>query len=333
MILVTGGAGYVGAVLVEKLLDRDFKVRVFDKFYFGKKPLLTNSKKIEVVEGDIRNFPEKILDGVEVVIHLAGLSNDPTSEFNPEANREINTVGAVNLAKAAKKEGISRFVFASSCSIYDFFNGDDEIRDEDSYVKPTVPYSLSKFNAEEELKKLASNDFCVTILRKGTVFGYSPRMRYDLVVNAMVKDAFSKNTITVVGDGLHWRPLVDVSDVGEAYILALLAPKDAINGQIFNISLGNFQVKDIAKEVRNALLKNFSLAVAIEQTPKPGKVRSYRVSNKKAARVLKFEPKISIDGSVLEIASHIKNGDAADFQNPIYYNIDWMRPIFEKEER
>ncbi len=333
MILVTGGAGYVGAVLVQKLLDQDFKVRVFDKFYFGKKPLLANSKKIEIVEGDIRNVPEKILDGVDAVIHLAGLSNDPTAEFNPEANREINTVGTVNLAKAAKKKGVSRFIFASSCSIYDFFNGDDEIRDEDSYVKPTVPYSLSKFNAEEELKKLAGDDFCVTILRKGTVFGYSPRMRFDLVVNTMVKDAFLKNTITVVGEGLHWRPLVDVTDASEAYILALLASKDAVNGQIFNISLGNFQVNDIAKEVRGALLKNFSLDVAIEHTPPPRKVRSYRVSNKKAALILKFVPKISIEGSVLEIASHIKNGDAVDFQNPIYYNIDWMRPIFEKEEK
>lgn len=331
MILVTGGAGYIGAVLVKKLLDQNFKVRVFDKFYFGKNPFLVNSKKIEVIEGDIRNFPERMLEGVDAVIHLAGLSNDPTAEFNPEANREINTVGTVNLAKSAKKKGVLRFIFASSCSIYDFFNGDDAVRDEDSYVKPTVPYSLSKFNAEEELKKLASRDFCVTILRKGTVFGYSPRMRYDLVVNTMVKDVFLKNTITVVGKGLHWRPLVDVSDAGDAYILALLAPKDDVNGQIFNISLGNFQVNDIAREVKDAFLKNFSLDVNIKHTSPPGKVRSYRVSNKKAAQILKFVPKISIEESVLAIASHIKNGDCADFQNPIYYNIDWMRPIFEKE--
>lgn len=331
MILVCGGAGYIGSVLSRKLLEAGFKVRVFDKFYFGKKPLSPLLGRIETVAGDIRDFREEILDGVETVIHLAGLSNDPTSEFNPQANHQINTVGTTNLAKAAKKKGVARFVFASSCSIYDFFNGDDKIKDEESHVDPIVPYSLSKFAAEGEIRKLASDDFCVVILRKGTVFGFSPRMRFDLVVNTMVKDAFSKDTIYVIGDGLHWRPLVDVGDVASAYQAALGAPQDKVNGQIFNISLDNFQVKEIAKEVKEALSKNFSVDPKIEHVEAKGKIRSYRVSNKKAGNLLRFTPKTTIEQSVRRIATHIKNGDIADFDNSLYYNIDWMKPIFEKE--
>ncbi len=333
MILVTGGAGYVGSVLVKKLVSEGLKVRVFDKFYFGEQPLLALSSKIEIVKGDIREFPQSVLDGIESVIHFAGLSNDPTSEFNPEANHQINTEATIKLAQAAKKKGVARFIFASSCSIYDFFNGDDEIRDEEAYVKPVVPYSLSKYNAEQGTRKLADKDFCVTILRKGTVFGYSPRMRFDLVVNTMVKDAFSKKTINVVNDGLHWRPLVDVSDVANAYSLVLGAPAALINNQIINISLGNFQIKDIARTIQETLRRDFGLDAKIENIKFEGKIRSYRVDNKKAKKLLGFSAKVTIEESVKTIAGHIKDGDTSDFANPIYYNIDWMRPILEKEEK
>ncbi|MDO8487534.1 MAG: SDR family oxidoreductase [Candidatus Curtissbacteria bacterium] len=331
MILVTGGAGYVGSVLVQKLLDRGQQIRIFDRFYFGEKSISSFSNKVDIVRGDVRSFPENVLGEVETIIYLAGLSNDPTAEFNPEANYQINTEASVKIAKLAKEKGIKRFIFASSCSIYDFLNSKDSVKTEDDFVDPVLPYSLSKYKAENKLKELADDNFCVVILRKGTVFGYSPRMRFDLVVNTMVKDAFSKKTINVVDEGLHWRPLVDVENAAEAYCVCVEANSDLVNRQVFNISLDNFQVKDIATTIQTTLDKNFGVKTKIEFIKASGKIRSYRVSNDKARKVLKFEAKMSIPQSVEKIASHIKNGDISDFQNPIYYNIDWMKPIFERE--
>lgn len=329
MILVTGGAGYVGTILTEKLLEKGHKVSIFDKFYFGKG--LINDKNLQVHEGDIRNFPEEILDGVNTVIHLAGLSNDPTSEFNPQANYQINTQATIDLARSAKKKGVKKFIFASSCSIYDLgYLKKVFQKNESSRVKPTAAYSNSKYKAEIGILKTASSDFCVTIFRKGTVFGFSPRMRYDLVVNTMVKDALCSGEIKIYGQGRQWRPLVDVEDVAQAYISALDANPAHINKKIINISLGNFMVRDLALQIEKVLKSTFNLNCDVIFTPMVGKARCYKVSNDLAKKVLNYTAGKNLAASIEKMVKMIKEKGYNDFSNPLYYNIEWMRPILEK---
>ena len=330
-ILVTGGAGYLGAVLSEKLAKEGFDVRIFDRFYFGRDKIRHLNGTVEAVEGDIRKPPADLFDDVDSIIHLAALSNDPTAEFNPAANRVINTLAAKKLAKMAKIRGVRRFVFASSCSIYDLgMENGHGVRDELSKVSPKAAYSKSKYLAEKVLKELASNKFDVVILRKGTVFGFSPRMRYDLVVNTMVKNALSSGVIKIFCKGVQWRPLVDIEDVARAYMMALLAPSEKVNRQIFNISLGNFLVKDLALDVAKTLKKYFKVNPKIIFENDDKKDRSYSVSADKAKKILNFVPKVSVEESIVRMVKGIREKKMTDFDNPIYYNIAWMRPILEK---
>lgn len=334
MILVTGGAGYIGTVLCEKLLKKGHNLRIFDRFYFGRKATARLDGKAELVEGDTRDFSDDLLDGVDTVIHLAALSNDPTADFNPKANHEINTLATGKLATQAKKRGIKRFIFASSCSIYDKgLDWDETVNDENTKVNPSAFYSVSKHEAEKEILRLSDDNFCVVVLRKGTVFGFSPRMRFDLVINTMVKDALSKGVIKIYGEGFQWRPLVDIDDVSEAYSMALDAPEDKVNGEIFNVSLDNFLVKDLAFLISNILQKYLSLKPKVIFEKHEDKVRSYKVSSKKAKRILNFSPKIPIERSVVKIVNGIKKERISDFDNSLYYNIEWMRPILEEEMR
>jgi len=330
-ILVTGGAGYLGTVLSEKLAKEGFNVRIFDRFYFGRDKIRHLDGTVEVVEGDIRNLPESLFDNVDSVIHLAALSNDPTAEFNPKANHAINTLATERLAKLAKKRGVGRFIFASSCSIYDLgMENGHGIRDEDSKVVPKAAYSTSKYKAERELLKLADRDFDVVILRKGTVFGFSPRMRYDLVVNTMVKNALSSGVIKIFCKGVQWRPLVDIEDVARAYMMALTAPSAKVNRQIFNISLGNFLVRDLAFDVAKTLKKYFKVNTKIIFENDDKRDRSYSVSADKAKKILKFVLKVSVEESIVRMVKGIRENKMTDFDNPIYYNIAWMRPILGK---
>lgn len=330
-VLITGGAGYLGTVLSEKLAKDGLDVRIFDRFYFGRDKIRHLDGTVEAVEGDIRKPPANLFDDVDSIIHLAALSNDPTAEFNPAANRAINTTATKKLAKMAKRKGVRRFIFASSCSIYDLgMENGHGIRDEGSSVNPKAAYSVSKHKAEKELKKLASNKFDVVILRKGTVFGFSPRMRYDLVVNTMVKNALSSGVIKIFCKGVQWRPLVDIDDVARAYTLALTAPSEKVNRQIFNISLGNFLVRDLAIVVAKTLRKYFKISPRIVFENDDKKDRSYSVSADKAKKILKFVPKVSIEESIVRMVKGIKSSKMTDFDNPIYYNIAWMRPILGK---
>jgi len=240
MILVVGGAGYIGSVLVRELLERGYAVKVFDRLYYGDQGIREVAERIKLELGDVRNIDISVLDGVDAVINLSGLSNDPT-----KANFEMNTQATEFLAKLCKKKGIKRFIFASSCSIYDVGIGNDEkdiVMDEESPVNPKAAYSSSKYQAEKILLSLKDENFSPVILRKGTIYGFSPRMRYDLVVNTFLKDVLSKGYLTIHYGGEMWRPLVDVRDAARAYITCLEADESKVHGQVFNVVYGNFRI-------------------------------------------------------------------------------------------
>jgi nucleoside-diphosphate-sugar epimerase len=202
--------------------------------------------------------------------------------------------------------------------------------DEESEVNPKAAYSGSKFLAERALLEMAGPDFCPVILRKGTVFGFSPRMRYDLVVNTFVKDALSKGAITIHYGGEMWRPLVDVHDVARAYITCLEANEETVKGQVFNVSNRNQRISELALRVREAL-KQVGVTAEIRADYSYRGVRSYRVSAAKIERVLGFRPVVSVEESVKDLVEKIVAYGYADFDNPRYYNISWMKLLEESE--
>jgi len=321
-VLVTGGAGYIGCILVRKLLDQGYNVRVLDRLFWGLKPLGETVHEIELVEGDIRDVRDEWLDGVDAVVHLAGLSNDPTADYDPEANWQMNAVGTETLAAACKRAGISRFTFGSSCSIYDGLPT-GQVYDETAPVAPRGGYSEGKFYGEQALQALADTGFTPVILRQGTVYGFSPRMRYDLVVNTFVKDGMKDGRLSLHGAGDTWRPLVDVEDVAEAHIAALEAPDDAVRGEVFNVVHDNYQVVDVARFVTGAM-KKFGYVVEKTFSPPPPRVRDYKCSNEKMKTALGFAPSRSIPESVLHMVGWIRSDGFMEFTNPRFYNIQWM---------
>ncbi|TMK86946.1 MAG: SDR family oxidoreductase, partial [Actinobacteria bacterium] len=248
-VLVVGGGGYVGCVLTEELLAKGYSVRVLDRLFFGREALGSALDRIELVVEDLREIDESHLEDCGAVINLGGLSNDPTAEFSPKANEEMNTVGAIRVAEMARRAGAERLVFASTASIYDRGVGEevqDVLQHEDAPVDPKAAYSTSKLAAERGILPLAGPAFAPVAFRMGTVFGFSPRMRYDLVVNAFVKDALSQGKLNVIYGGSMWRPLIDVKDVARAFVTALECDPAQIRGETFNLVGGNLRISEVA---------------------------------------------------------------------------------------
>ena len=334
-VLVTGGAGYIGTVLTKELVQKGYDVRVFDRLYFGREPLKELEKRIEIVQGDIRTPSESVLEGISSVIHLAGFSNDPMAEFNPKVNMEMNVDGTKILAEACARIGINRFTYASSASIYDKgTRGSVELQDEKSDVEPKAAYSISKYKGEQKLLEVMNKyeEFCPVILRQGTVYGYSPRMRFDLVVNTFVKEAFLNGALNVFCQGSQWRPLVDVKDVSRAHITCMEADKELVRGQIFNVASSNYQVMDLAHRVKYALKDIKDLLVNVDY--KEDRVdRSYRISGKKLEEMLGFRYLVSVGDSAKDMAERIEGGEFPDLNDPKYYNIKWIELLSDMHER
>jgi len=323
-VLVTGGAGYIGVVLCERLLQAGHDVRVLDRLYWGRKPLEHLADRVTIVQADVRAFDESALDGIDAVVHLAGLSNDPTAEYNPTANWEMNAAATESLALACKRRGIGRFTFGSSASIYDGLG--DGTFDEAAKVAPRGAYSRSKFAAEQALMREADSRFMPVILRQGTVYGFSARMRLDLVVNTFIKDALLREKLFLHGGGWMWRPLVDVTDVAEAHLRCLEAPPQVVGGQIFNVVHDNFQIRQLAMLVAGSLSLHHR-SVRLENAPVPKINRNYRCTNRKLQDAIGFTPRVTVLESIERILSFLPIDNPVELAHPRYYNIEWMTLI------
>jgi len=321
LILVAGGAGYIGSILVPRLLDRGYRVRVLDRLYFGPESLAAVDDRIDLVVADVREIPDAAFDGVDGVINLAGLSNDPTAEFNPEANWQMNAIATETLGQACVSRGIERYVFASSCSLYDGMP--PGMHGEDAVVQPRAAYATSKRYGEERLLELADEGLCPVILRNGTVYGWSPRMRFDLVVNTFVKDALLSGTLKLHGGGWMWRPLVDIRDCADAMIAGYEAPAETVRGEIFNVVHSNYQIRELAMIVAGSVQLT-GRSVALEEVGELKLTRNYECANAKLSTTLGFIPRHSVLDAVTDILEHVDPDDRVSLTDPRAYNIRWL---------
>ncbi len=322
-ILVTGGAGYVGGVVVPALLRRGYDVRVFDNLTFGDDSLKSLREKIELVKGDIRDFPPETLDGIWGVIHLAGLSTEAVSYYSPRVTDQINHIATETIAKLAKSRGIERFVYPSSCSVYFTYDTPlvPPLYTEDHKVNTISPYSISKRMAEEALAELTDASFRPIIFRKATIYGFSPRMRYDLVVNSFTKDAFSKRRINVHAGGEIYRPMVDIQDVAEAYCAALELPLNVVGGKIYNIVQSNWRIGDLAEKFRETMKSRKGIDVAVDVEPY-GAARNYQADGTRFATDFKLAAIRPLEDAISELWQNLEQGH--DFKNPKWYNDIWQ---------
>jgi nucleoside-diphosphate-sugar epimerase len=332
-VLVTGGAGYIGCVLIERLLERGYSVRVFDRLYWGEAPLASVIDRIELVLGDVREIPATALDGVDSVIHLAGLSNDPTAEYDPEANWQMNAVATEALGRACVERGVERLVFASSCSLYDGMP--PGMHDERAPIEPRGAYATSKRYGEEALIGLIDEGLCPAIVRNGTVYGHSPRMRFDLVVNTFVKDALVSGKLQLHGGGWMWRPLVDVHDCADAMIAVMEAPAELVRGEIFNVLHSNYQIRELAMIVAGTV-RMAGRNVDLVEAPEPALSRDYECSNAKLSTTLGYIPRHNVLGAATELVAKLADADSSTLTDPRHYNIRWielmneLKPSFER---
>ncbi|MBL6964052.1 MAG: SDR family oxidoreductase [Bacteroidetes bacterium] len=318
-ILVAGGAGYIGSVMVPNLVERGYDVTVLDLLWFGN----NLPKNIHILKKNIFDLSDKDLAGFDQVIFMAGLSNDPMAEFSPKDNFIQNASAPAYLGYIAKVAGVKRFIYAGSCSVYGYTV--NELYDETSPAISNYPYGISKLQGEHSVLQMKDDQFSVIAFRQGTVSGFSPRMRLDLIVNTMFKFAIEKNTITVNNPSI-WRPILSIRDASSAYIRAVEANYD-ISG-VFNIASGNYtvgEVADLVKEVvDNKLGKNTQLQIKNIQD-----FRNYKVSFAKAMNVLSYKPNHDVKDIVSDLIDNLDN--FKDFSNPNFYNINIFRGLKEKQ--
>ena len=321
-VLVTGGAGYIGSVLCRLLLEKGYKVTCLDRFFFGMETINDVVDKISVVKDDIRWFEPEVLDGVDAVFDLASLSNDPSGELDPKKTLDINYRGRVRVAQLSKKRNVKRYVLASTCSVYGF---QENVLTEESQLNPLTTYAKANVLAEREILPLADKSYTVTVLRQATVYGLSPRMRFDLAVNGMVLGFFKNGKIPIMRDGRQWRPFVHVKDTSNAFIKVLEAEQETVNGQIFNIGSDeqNFQIFDLAKLIADAI----NLPFNFEWYGSPDN-RSYRVCFKKARETLDFNPKYTPKEGAREVFEALREGKVSG-DDPRTITVKWYKHLLE----
>ena len=312
-LLIAGGAGYVGSALIPTLLERGYLVDVVDLFWFGNhlppEAGILNKDLFEVTVDDLKDYDQ--------VIFLAGLSNDPMAEFSPSKNFVYNAAAPAYLGYMAKKAGVKRYIYASSCSVYGYTV--NELYDETRPVSSSYPYGISKLQGEQAVMNLASDEFSVIALRKGTVSGYSPRMRFDLIINTMFKCARRDGVITINNPTI-WRPILAIEDAISAYTRAIEA-HEKISG-IFNVASGNYTVGEVGDLVRAEIENHLGVKVGLTIRHVQD-VRNYKVSIERAKNVLSFHPRHDVQSIVRDLLKH--QDDCSDWDNPAYYNIQMFR--------
>ncbi|MBP1594855.1 MAG: NAD-dependent epimerase/dehydratase [Acidobacteria bacterium] len=316
-VLIVGGAGYLGSVLTAQLLTRGYTVRILDSFLYGRRSLeqMPRTPMLEIIEGDLRNIHTCVsaLDGVHAVVLLAAIVGDPASRLRPKETIETNVIAAQALAMACKHQCINRFLYASTCSVYGLGN---TLLDENSDLRPVSLYARTKIASEQAILSMGDGYFAPTILRMGTLYGCSPRMRFDLVVNTMTMHAFSEGKIRVFG-GTQWRPLLSVNDAAESYVQCLEADLADVGNQVFNIGSDeqNYQIESIAQIIAEALN-----GVKVEHDDKSLDVRDYRVSFRKASDILGFQASDTVGAASKAIYTCLAQGIIPDPTQKIYYN-------------
>jgi len=323
-VLVVGGAGFLGSVLCKKLLEKGYKVRILDNLTYGDaglKPLYYHDN-FEFINGDIRNLHVlvKSIKNVDAVIHLASIVGDSASEINPEETIKTNYLATKMLAEICKYNQINRFIFASTCSVYGASEIENELN-EKSDLNPVSLYAEMKLKSERGILEIVDENFSPTILRMATLYGISPRMRFDLVINVLTIKALKENKITVFG-GDQWRPFLHIIDASNAYIKCLESSIEKIKGEIFNVTSENLKIKDVGKCIKN-IIPNTKIVINKKQIDK----RNYNVSSNKIRNILNYKSFFDIKKGIKEIKDAVERENKYnDYKNNLKYsNYDYLK--------
>lgn len=327
-VLITGGAGYIGSILCRKLLKKGYKVRVLDNLIYGDSPIkeLYDNADFELIRGDIRHIEDVVraIHGMDAVIHLAAIVGDPACSLGPRLTIESNYLATKLLADICKHHQVNRFVFSSTCSVY---GASSQRLTETSELNPVSLYARSKIYSEKAVLEIIDENFSPTILRLGTVYGLSPRPRFDLVLNVFVARAITEGAIQIEG-GKQYRPMVHVSDVADAFVACLEAPLEKVRGETFNVGSNaqNLHILDLGKKVI-ALIPNAKL----EHSQTKSDTRDYWVYFDKIKNTLSFEPQFTIEEGVRELIRFFEANGGLDYKNSKFYNHQSLTNILEPE--
>jgi nucleoside-diphosphate-sugar epimerase len=326
-VLVTGHNGYIGSVLTGVISAAGHKVTGMDTYLFDACTFGPPPRDIPALRVDIRDVEPEHLEGFDAVIHLAALCNDPLGNLNPGGTERINHLASVRIAKAAKKVGVGRYLFASSCSLYGLA-GTDDMLTETAAFNPITPYGASKVRVEQEVSQLADDKFSPTFLRNATAYGVSPRLRGDVVVNNLMAAAYTTGEVSVQSDGTPWRPLVHIEDISRAFLAILEAPRSLIHNQAFNVgrTQENYRVRDLANLVRE-VVPGSKVTYAAGGGPDP---RCYRVDCDKIAKTLPaFQPQWTVRKGMEELFAAMKKYgmNREDFLGTRYQRIKTIQKL------
>lgn len=326
-ILVTGHCGYIGSLLVPKLLAQDHRVTGFDTDLYRASTFGAGPVIVPTINKDIRDVRPSDLEGQDCVIHLAGLSNDPLGDIDPDLTHDINFVATERLAQAAKSAGVARFVFSSSCSSYGI--GGNDVLTEESPLRPVTPYAVSKIRAEEAIDLLACDSFTTVSLRSGTAYGLSPRIRFDLVVNNLTAWAKATGQVRLKSDGTSWRPLVHAEDMAQAFVNAATAPAKAVHRQAFNVgrTSDSVQIKSVAEMVK-ATIPDVAITFADEASPD---VRTYRVDCSKIVGI-GFHPTWTLQQGIADLRDALDRCPVpvAEFEGPRFQRVAHIKSLMHQ---
>jgi nucleoside-diphosphate-sugar epimerase len=331
-ILVTGHHGFIGPLLVKQLVEKGYAVKGIDTQYFGADcDFYPEAMEVEDIRKDMRLLDEANLEGVDAICHLAALSNDIMGDLSESATAAINHQASVRLAQLAKKVGVKKFIFSSSCSLYGIA-GNDAVTEEASFA-PMTAYARSKVAVEEEIFPLAEKNYCVTSLRNATAYGVSPKLRVDLVVNNLLGSAFAEGKIKIMSDGTPWRPLIHAEDIARAFVAVIEAPEDDVNRQAFNVGQNeeNFRVKEIA-DVIGKVMPHCEIVFTGEHG---ADARSYRVSFDKIEKTLpNFKPAWTLSKGVEQLAENYEryHMDEEKFKGRYFIRLKQLKYLMENRE-